>query len=81
MVSHACKVGNTSSFICDIGTLLSIVAEPTYFQTVIDYSRFDEQPGDHNYTILAESTTGLDDQFLHQFHVPGELVAGYSIQP
>ena len=41
-------------------------------QTVIDYSRFDNDPGSHNFTILAVSTTEQQDDFDYYFNISGK---------
>ena len=42
--------------------------------TVIDYSRFDNDPGSHNFTVLALSTTEQQVEFNHQFNVSGKYL-------
>ena len=39
----------------------------------IDFNRFDRAPGDHNITIVANSTLGEMAEFTSTFFVPGAL--------
>ena len=41
-------------------------------QTVVDYSRFDSDPGSHNITVLAVSTTEQQVHFDYAFNVSGK---------
>ena len=49
-------------------------------QTVIDYSRFDSDPGSHNITVLAVSTTEQQVRFEYAFNVSGKhLICCYDL--
>ena len=39
---------------------------------VIEYSRFDSDPGPHNFTIVAVSTTEQRVEFEYHFNVSGK---------
>ena len=41
-------------------------------QTVIDYSRFDSNPGPHTFTLVAVSTTEQQVEFDYPFNVSGK---------
>ena len=57
---------------CNIIIFLFIVCDHAgEHPIIVDFTRFDHDPGNHNITVVANSTDGKLDEWTYVFEVPG----------